>query len=90
MRLPINPVLALTLVLSALFLVNSQYQARRLFIELEREQAQARQLENERKELELKQSTLSQHARIETSARRDLNMVPVTPANTLYLTQGAK
>lgn len=90
MKVRLNPVLALCLVLCALFLVNSQYQARRLFIELEREQAQSRQLENERKELELKQSTLSHHGRIEASARRDLNMVPLTPASTLYLTREAK
>ena len=90
MRRRLTPILALCLVLCALFLVNSQYQARRLFIDLEREQARTRQLENEKKELELKQSTLAQHARIEAGARSELGMMAPMPANTLYLTREAK
>jgi cell division protein FtsL len=86
----INGILTFALVLCALFVVNAQYQARRLFIELERSQAAARQLELEWAQLQLDQSTLGKHARIETNARRDLNMVPVTPARTQYLTMGAK
>jgi cell division protein FtsL len=86
----INFILAFGLVLCALFVVNAQYQARRLFIELERSQAAARQLELEWAQLQLDQSTLGKHARIEANARRDLNMVPVTPARTQYLTMGAK
>lgn len=83
-------ILAAALVLCALSLVNAQYQARRLFIELERAQAAARQLDIEWAQLQLDQSTLGKHARIEANARRDLNMVPVTPARTQYLTMGAK
>jgi cell division protein FtsL len=90
MKIRLNPVLAASLMLCAMFLVNSQYQARRLFIELERAQTQFRQLEVEKKELELKQSTLAQHARIESSARRELSMVTLKPDSTLYLTAGAK
>lgn len=82
--------LSLGLVLCALSVVNAQYQARRLFIELERAQAAARQLDIEWAQLQLDQSTLGKHARIEANARRDLNMVPVMPANTQYLTPGAK
>lgn len=82
--------LACILVLCALSVVNSQYQARSLFIELERAQAKARQLDIEWSQLQLDQSTLGKHARIELTARRDLHMVPVTPASTQYLTTGAK
>jgi cell division protein FtsL len=78
------------LVLSALSLVNAQYQSRRLFIELERAQALARQLDIEWAQLQLDQSTLGKHARIEANARRDLNMVALTPARTQYLTAGAR
>lgn len=78
------------LVCSALLLVNAQYQSRRLFIELERAQTLARQLDIEWAQLQLDQSTLGKHARIEASARRDLNMVALTPARTQYLTAGAK
>jgi cell division protein FtsL len=78
------------LVLCALALVNAQYQHRQLFIELERAQSQARQLDIEWAQLQLDQSTLGKHARIETIARRDLHMVPVTPDRTQYLTAGDK
>ena len=78
------------LVCSALSLVNAQYQARRLFIEIERAQAVSRQLEIEWSQLQLDQSTLGKHARIEENARRDLHMVPLTPARTQYITGEAK
>jgi cell division protein FtsL len=85
----INLVLTAALVLCALSLVNAQYQARCLFIELERAQAAAKQLEVEWAQLQLDQSTLAKHARIEANARRDLGMVAVTPSRTQYLTMGA-
>lgn len=78
------------LVLCALSLVNAQYQSRRLFIELERAQAASRQLDIEWAQLQLDQSTLGKHSRIEANARHDLNMVPLTPARTQYLTVGEK
>jgi cell division protein FtsL len=83
-------VITAVLVLCALSLVNAQYQHRQLFIELERAQSQARQLDIEWAQLQLDQSTLGKHARIETIARRDLRMVPVTPDRTQYLTVGGK
>ena len=86
----INALLTAALVVCALSVVNAQYQSRRLFIELERAQAAARQLEIEWSQLQLDQSTLAKHARIEANARRDLAMVAVTPARTQYLTMGAQ
>ena len=86
----LNLVLAVALVLCALSLVNAQYQARQLFIELERAQASARQLEIDWAQLQLDQSTLGKHARIEASAMRDLNMVALTASRTQFLTAGAK
>jgi cell division protein FtsL len=76
------------LVLCALSLVNAQYQSRELFIALERAQAEAGQLELEWSQLQLDQSRLGLHARIDAMARRELHMVPVTPARTQYLTAG--
>lgn len=77
--------LALLLCISAFLLVNSQYRARKLFIELEIERAKTHQLEVEWSQLQLKQSTLSKHARIEEKAIRELNMVRITSASTLFL-----
>jgi cell division protein FtsL len=84
----INIVLAALLVGCALSLVNAQYQARHLFIDLERAQARARQLDIDGAQLQLDQSKLGKHARIEEIARRDLNMTQLTPNRTQYLTQG--
>lgn len=86
----INFILTVFLMLCALSLVNAQFQARRLFIELERAQAAARNLDVEWAQLQLDQSTLGKHARIEANARRDLKMVPLTASRTQYLSEGAK
>ena len=86
----LNLFLAAILVLCALSVVNAQYHARSLFIQLERAQALSRQLDIEWSQLQLDQSTLGKHARIEANARRDLNMIALTPARTQYLTVGAK
>jgi len=86
----LNIVLAVALVLCALSLVNAQYQARRLFIELERAQTAGRELEIEWAQLQLDQSTLGKHARIEANAIRDLNMMALTAARTQFLTAGQK
>jgi len=83
-------VFASLLTLCALSLVNGQYQARRLFIELDRAQAGARQLDIEWAQLQLDQSTLGKHARIEMNARRDLKMTPLTSARTQYLSSEVK
>ena len=82
--------LTIGLVVCALSLVNAHYQTRRMFIELERAQSVARQLDIEWSQLQLDQSTLGKHARIEAYASRDLKMMAVTPARTQYLTMGAK
>jgi cell division protein FtsL len=67
-------------------LVKTQDKARHLFIELERAKTQARQLEVAWSQLQLEQSNLSKHARIQASAMKDLGMVPVTPDRTQYIT----
>lgn len=84
----LNVFLTAALVLCALALVNAQYRSRSLFIELERAQSAARQLDIEWAQLQLDQSTLGKHARIEATARRELGMVPVTPERTQFLTVG--
>ncbi|RXZ36369.1 cell division protein FtsL [Oxalobacteraceae bacterium CAVE-383] len=86
----LNFLLTALLVGCALSLVNAQYQARELFIELERAQSLGRQLDVEWAQLQLDQSTLGKNARIEMIARRDLNMISLTPQRTQYLTVGGK
>jgi cell division protein FtsL len=86
----INFVLLGLLVGCALSLVNAQYRARHLKIDLEAMHQQARQLDIDWAQLQLDQSTLGKNARIEQIARTDLGMTPLTPARTQYLTEGAK
>ena len=86
----LNIILTALLVASALSLVNARYQARHLFIDLERLTQQARQLDIDWSQLQLDQSTLGKNERIEQIARTDLDMTPLTPARTQYLTEGTK
>jgi cell division protein FtsL len=62
------------LVLCALSLVTSRHQARKLFVELEREQTRARSYETEFGQLQLEQSTWGMPARVEKIARDHLRM----------------
>ncbi len=80
------PMLAL-LVLCSLLLVNSQHQARRLFIELERAQLRQRELETEWSQLQLEQSNLARHARIDAMAK-SMGMSVPTSERTRYITVG--
>lgn len=76
------------LVLCSMLLVNSQHQARRLFIELERAQLRHKQLETEWDQLQYEQSTLAKPSRIDGIART-LGMGAPGPSRTQYLTARA-
>jgi len=70
----VNLVLLAALVACALSLVTSRHQARKLFVELEREQALARSYEIEYGQLQLEQSTWGTPARVERIAREQLKL----------------
>jgi len=72
----VNVLLLCVLVACALSLVTSRHQARRLTVELEREQAQARQFDVEYGQLSLEQSTWGMPARVDKIARESLHMQP--------------
>jgi len=67
-------VLLAVLVGCALALVTSQHRARKLYVELQKEQDLARQLDVEWGQLQLEQSTWAMHARIEKVATQALSM----------------
>lgn len=90
MSVKLNVLLVSLLVGCALSVVNARYQARHLLIELERLQQHARQLDIDWDQLQLDQSRLAKNERIEGIARTDLNMAPLTPARTQYLTEGGQ
>jgi cell division protein FtsL len=70
----LNLLFLLVLVVCALGLVTSQHKARKLFSELEREQARARELETEYGRLQLEAGTWGLHARVEKVAAGTLGM----------------
>ena len=72
----------------ALSVITSQHQARKLFIELEAEQAATKKLEEERTQLQLEQSTWATHKRIESVAAKTLGMKLPDPATTVIVTAG--
>ena len=76
----INILLLVVLVVCALSLVTSRHQARRVFVELERAQAEARGYETEYGQLQLEQSTWGMPARVEKVAREQLRMQLPTAA----------
>ncbi|TAK90570.1 MAG: cell division protein FtsL [Burkholderiaceae bacterium] len=84
-RLNLNLVLLCALIICALLLVSAQQRARHVFVDLERAQQQQRQLEVQWNQLQLEQGTLTQHDRVEQTARQTLGMQNVTPAQTHYL-----
>jgi cell division protein FtsL len=70
----LNFLLLAALTACALGLVTSQHQARKLYVELQKEQELARQLEVEWGQLQLEQSTWATHARVEKLAVQALGM----------------
>ena len=70
----LNILLLAALVACALSLVTSRHQARKLFVELEREQAAKRAFETEYGQLQLEQSTWAMPGRVEKIAREELRM----------------
>jgi cell division protein FtsL len=72
-------VLLAVVVLCALGTVAAQHRARNLFVELQKEQLNARMLDEEWGQLQLEQSTWAMHSRIESVATSRLRMrVPPT------------
>ncbi|MBK6336332.1 MAG: cell division protein FtsL [Betaproteobacteria bacterium] len=70
----LNLFLLAVLIVCALSLVSSRHQARKLFVELEREQARERSYETEYGQLQLEQSTWGMPARVEKIAREQLRL----------------
>ncbi len=75
----LNLLLLAVLVACAIGLVTSQQRARRLFSELEREQARSHDLDVDYGRLQLEASTWGLHQRVQKIATGTLGMRPVDP-----------
>jgi len=70
----LNLLLLCLAIACALGVVTSQHKARKLFVELQKEQELARQMEVEWGQLQLEQSTWAMPTRVEKIANRQLQM----------------
>ncbi len=83
-RLP-NGWIAAALVITALALVNTRYQERRLFAESQRLERLVERRASEVENLEVAVASLKTPARLEQTARSNLGMVPIGSKQTIYL-----
>lgn len=85
----LNVLLLLALVASAMYLVKTSYESRRLFTELDRLQNEQRRLDIDFQRLVTERQAEATHLRVERVARDKLKMSTPTPAVTHYVTEGA-
>ncbi|MBC7444878.1 MAG: cell division protein FtsL [Polaromonas sp.] len=78
-------VLLLVVLASALYLVHTQYESRRLYVELEKAAAQSRKLETEGERLQVEKRAEATPLKVEKLARDRLQMRTTTPAVTEYV-----
>ena len=82
----VNSLLLAAIVACALGVITSQHRARKLFVELETEQAAAQKLGEEFTQLQLEQGTWATHQRVATEAARQLGMRMPDASNTVIVT----
>jgi cell division protein FtsL len=84
----LNLVLLVAVLVSAMYLINTQYQSRRLFTDIHRAEAEARKLEIENDRLQVERRAQATPLRVDKMAREQLQMRVATPAITQYVTYG--
>jgi cell division protein FtsL len=82
----VNLLLLLIVVACALGVITAQHQSRKLFAELEAEQAGARKLATEWTQLQLEQGTWATNTRVEQVAKKRLGMRTPDAATTVVIT----
>jgi cell division protein FtsL len=84
----LNLFLLLAVLGSALYLVNVQYESRRLFSDLDKARSQARRIESDNERLQVERRAQATPLRVEKLAKEQLQMRSTTPAITHYVTYG--
>jgi cell division protein FtsL len=82
----VNAILLVLVIACALGVITSQHQARKLFNDLEGEQAAAKRLGEEWTQLQLEQGTWATNKRVESLASRQLGMRLPDTATTVIVT----
>jgi cell division protein FtsL len=81
----LNLVMLLAVIVSAMYLVQVQYESRRLFAELERAKSEGKRLELDNERLQVEKRAQSTPLRVEKLAKEQLQMRSATPAVTQYV-----
>ena len=81
----LNFMLLLAVLASALYLVQTQYESRRLYVELEKAAGQSRKIETEGERLQVEKRAEATPLKIEKLAKDRLQMRTTTPAITEYV-----
>ncbi|MES2688056.1 MAG: cell division protein FtsL [Pseudomonadota bacterium] len=81
----LNLVLLMAVLFSALYLVRTQYESRRLYVELEKSAALSRKLETDRERLQVEKRAQATPLRVEQISKERLQMRTATPAITEYV-----
>lgn len=82
----LNLMLLVAVMVSAFYLVHTQYESRRLYTAIDRANAQTRKLEAEHEQLQVLKREQAKPARVQQLASRQLQMRPVSPGITEYVT----
>ncbi|MBM3386675.1 MAG: cell division protein FtsL [Betaproteobacteria bacterium] len=85
----LNALLLLLVVASAMALVHTQYESRRLVMLIEAEGKEAARLAIEHERLQVERRAQATPLRVEQIARQQLQMRMVSPGITVYVQQGA-
>jgi len=86
----VSMLLLVATVVSALWLVHSHYESRRMFMDLESARKEAKRIAVDHDRLEVEGRAQATPLRVEQIARQQLNMRTASPAITQYVTaQGA-
>ncbi len=83
----LNLLLLLAVMASALYVVHTQYESRRIYVELEKAAAQSRRVETDNERLQVEKRAQATPLRVEKLAKDRLQMRTATPAITQYVTQ---
>lgn len=81
----LNLVLLVAVMVSALYLVRTQYESRRLTTELHRVTSEARKLETDNERLQVEKRAQATPLRVEKLAKEQLQMRTASPAITQYV-----
>jgi cell division protein FtsL len=77
------------LMISAISLVTARYQARQLYVELDRSRTQALNFDIEWRQLQLDRAEQARNANVDKLAREQLKMTSIVPDRTIYINQSA-